>query len=131
MLAVLGPKVETALLGPVIVYALTIATMVVCSILWSPQLPSSGEAAAVVAAGSWSAWLSPRAILAAHPQPTAVLGAATFLVSDSILAINKFIYNGNLANAQFAVMITYYVAQILLEHSAWVFRRQVAAEKRD
>lgn len=42
----------------------------------------------------------------------ALLGALSFVLSDSILAVNKFVHP--VPNGKICVMITYYVAQVLL-----------------
>ena len=49
-----------------------------------------------------------------HPQSKllALLGALSFVLSDSILAVNKFVYP--VPNGKNCVMTTYYVAQVLL-----------------
>jgi len=41
-------------------------------------------------------------------------GALTFVVSDSIIAINKFIYDDELYKAQAIIMLTYCIAQFLI-----------------
>ena len=41
-------------------------------------------------------------------------GAMLFVLSDTIIAVNQFLYKGNLVNAQVAIMITYVLAQYLI-----------------
>ena len=42
------------------------------------------------------------------------VGAMLFVLSDTIIAVNQFLYKGNLLNAQVAIMITYVLAQYLI-----------------
>ena len=41
-------------------------------------------------------------------------GAMLFVLSDTIIAVNQFLYKGNLVNAQVAIMVTYVLAQYLI-----------------
>lgn len=41
-------------------------------------------------------------------------GATVFVISDTILAFNKFVIPGKLPNGHLIVMITYYLAQTLI-----------------
>ena len=45
----------------------------------------------------------------------AMIGALLFMVSDSLIAINRFRHR--FAGAQIAILSTYYVAQLLIAHS--------------
>ena len=42
------------------------------------------------------------------------IGAMLFVLSDTIIAVNQFLYKGNLLNAQVFIMITYVLAQYLI-----------------
>lgn len=42
------------------------------------------------------------------------IGAMLFVLSDTIIAVNQFLFKGNLLNAQVAIMITYVLAQYLI-----------------
>ena len=42
------------------------------------------------------------------------IGAMLFVLSDTIIAVNQFLYKGNLLNAQVSIMITYVLAQYLI-----------------
>jgi uncharacterized membrane protein YhhN len=42
------------------------------------------------------------------------IGAMLFVLSDTIIAVNQFLYQGNLLNAQVFIMITYVLAQYLI-----------------
>ena len=42
------------------------------------------------------------------------VGAMLFVLSDTIIAVNQFLYKGNLLNAQVFIMITYVLAQYLI-----------------
>jgi uncharacterized membrane protein YhhN len=50
--------------------------------------------------------------LGAKNHPMVILGALTFMVSDSIIAFNRF--DAPIEGARYAIMITYYLAQYLL-----------------
>ena len=41
-------------------------------------------------------------------------GAVIFMLSDSTIALNKFIYNGELPYARVVIMVTYLLAQYLI-----------------
>lgn len=43
-----------------------------------------------------------------------LFGALTFILSDTVIAINQFIYKGNLAFAQVTIMVLYVLAQYLI-----------------
>jgi len=47
----------------------------------------------------------------------AVLGAALFVASDTIIALDKFAEP--IPDAKFYVMVTYYLGQVLIAASAW------------
>lgn len=42
------------------------------------------------------------------------IGAMLFVVSDTIIAVNQFVYKGSLLNAHVYIMITYVIAQYLI-----------------
>ncbi|MDC0338690.1 lysoplasmalogenase [Flavobacteriales bacterium] len=42
------------------------------------------------------------------------VGAMLFVLSDTIIAVNQFLYKGNLLNAQVSIMITYVLGQYLI-----------------
>jgi len=42
------------------------------------------------------------------------IGAMLFVLSDTIIAVNQFLYKGNLWNAQVSIMITYVLAQYFI-----------------
>ena len=46
--------------------------------------------------------------------PLLMLGALLFIVSDSTIAVNKFLMDDNLPYAFFIIMITYYLAQYMI-----------------
>lgn len=91
MLRYLGPHVGRAR-APVAVYGAALSAMVWCAI--------------------------GRALLPGTPVPSGVLaavGAASFLVSDGVLAVDRFARP--FAGAHAVVMVTYYVAQALIAAS--------------
>jgi uncharacterized membrane protein YhhN len=96
LLYILWPTLPADLVGPVVVYAVVIATMALLS-MSRPAGAGSG-----VSTRSW--WL-------------AVIGAAVFVCSDSILAVDKF--RAPLPLGKLWVMLTYYAAQVLSASSAW------------
>jgi uncharacterized membrane protein YhhN len=52
------------------------------------------------------------ASLGANNHPLVILGALAFMVSDSIIAFNRF--DAPIEGAHYAIMVTYYLAQYLL-----------------
>ena len=50
--------------------------------------------------------------LGANNHPLVILGALAFMVSDSIIAFNRF--DATIEGARYAIMIIYYLAQYLL-----------------
>jgi uncharacterized membrane protein YhhN len=75
---------------------------------------------AVIAAMAWTA--ARRTDLAATPDPSGALalaGALVFMVSDGVLAVDRFARRFHLAHA--VVMVTYYAAQTLIAASVAVF----------
>jgi uncharacterized membrane protein YhhN len=90
MFAVLYPHLETELVVPVFVYANTISTMAIYSLC-----RDGGSAVSY----RWGA-----------------LGACVFVVSDTVLAINKFVVP--ISSAKEIIMVTYFTAQIFLAVSA-------------
>jgi uncharacterized membrane protein YhhN len=53
-------------------------------------------------------------------------GALTFVVSDCIIAINKFIFGGDLFQAQALIMFTYCLAQYLIIRGAIIYIKSVS-----
>jgi uncharacterized membrane protein YhhN len=92
MLRYLWPHVRTSgVRWPVVAYMATISTMVWCAIA-SATAPASAAASA------------------------GAIGAVAFLVSDSVLAVDRFARP--FAGAHAVVMVTYYAAQMLIARSA-------------
>jgi uncharacterized membrane protein YhhN len=88
LLRVLLPRVGDGLRAPVLVYAVTLAAM---------------------------AWLAAEVAIRGVPgAEVAAVGAALFVVSDSALAVNRFVRPFRLA--QTVVLLTYFAAQTLI---AW------------
>lgn len=48
-------------------------------------------------------------------------GAMLFVLSDTIIAVNQFMYKGNLWNAQVLIMLTYVIAQYLLSKGSVLY----------
>lgn len=48
-------------------------------------------------------------------------GAVIFMLSDSTIALNKFMYNGELPYARIVIMVTYLLAQYLIVHGCLKF----------
>lgn len=89
LLVTLLPQVEPALRLPVVVYGAVLAAMAYCAM--AKALPGTAQGAMFAACGSVS-----------------------FLVSDSILALDRFRFAGALPGAKLLVMVTYYAAQLLI-----------------
>lgn len=68
-------------------------------------------AAPVVAYTAAIALMTCLALLRTHQDWRLAVGAVLFMVSDSVLAINKFVAQGQLEWAGIAIMVTYYGAQ--------------------
>jgi uncharacterized membrane protein YhhN len=51
-----------------------------------------------------------------HGFTAVFTGAMLFIISDSVIAINKFLYEGNFPEAQSIIMITYGAAQYLIAY---------------
>lgn len=88
----LGPALEQPLKIPVFLYAIVIATMF--AMAWH-STGSSAQTASQAATTSNATWF--------------ITGAALFIISDSLLAVNAFLHPFN--SASFWVMITYGLAQ--------------------
>lgn len=88
----LGPALEQPLKIPVFLYAIVIATMF--AMAWHSS-GSSARAAARAVTVTEATWF--------------ITGAALFIISDSLLAVNAFLHPFN--SASFWVMITYGLAQ--------------------
>lgn len=87
---ILLPKVELTLLGPIMLYGLTIGSMMVFA-------------------------SSLKLAFQAKDFATIILGAALFIISDSLIAVNKFI--NPLPLGHLLIMITYISAQFLIIRS--------------
>lgn len=103
MFLFLMPHLPAALLGPVAVYAAVIAAMAVCAL--SRPAPTTSHK------GRWS-------------KMSGVVGALTFVVSDSVLAVNKFAFP--VPAGKDIVMVTYYLGQIGITLSIWGTRSDAA-----
>jgi uncharacterized membrane protein YhhN len=89
---------------------LIVTSTVISAIILSPNL---GELAnAVYFYITIIAIMGIAASLGAKNHPLVILGALIFMVSDSIIAFNRF--NAPIEDARYAIMITYYLAQYLL-----------------
>ena len=53
------------------------------------------------------------------------VGAMLFVLSDTIIAVNQFLYKGNLLNAQVFIMITYVLAQYLIAKGSVKYLKEV------
>jgi alkenylglycerophosphocholine hydrolase len=87
-------QAEMVLIGPIAVYALVLCTVVFCAAnryLCDDRMPI-------------------------HTRVLALTGSLFFLSSDSMLSFNAFYHR--FEGAGYAVMLTYYIAQILLSASA-------------
>jgi uncharacterized membrane protein YhhN len=71
---------------------------------------------AAISAMAWCAIASATAPGAAAAATAGAIGAVTFMVSDSVLAVNRFAHPFGGAHA--VVMVTYYAAQMLIARSA-------------
>lgn len=98
MIGILLPNIEEKDLKiPVAVYAAVIAMMAASAMCRKCGDPSSSERFAF----SWKA---------------GTFGAWIFVLSDTLIAVNKFLFP--LPNAKIFIMITYYTAQLLIALSA-------------
>lgn len=86
--------IPSGLVIPVIIYAFTISSMLYTT-LKRLGMPTSSDLS----------------------QKSAAIGAASFVLSDSILAINKF--HTKIPYAKFLIMITYFFAQICISLSCY------------
>jgi uncharacterized membrane protein YhhN len=57
-----------------------------------------------------------------------LIGAVTFIFSDTLIAINQFIYKGNMPFAQVIIMVLYVLAQYLIV-KGWVLSTDKQAHK--
>ena len=53
------------------------------------------------------------------------VGAMLFVLSDTIIAVNQFLYKGNLLNAQVFIMITYVLAQYLIAKGSIKYLKEI------
>jgi uncharacterized membrane protein YhhN len=101
--------------------ALGVAAGLMLRYLW-PHVRSSGVRwpvvvyMAAISAMSWCAIASATAPGAATAAVAGAIGAVTFMVSDGVLAVNRFARPFEGAHA--LVMVTYYAAQMLIARSA-------------
>jgi uncharacterized membrane protein YhhN len=108
-LVVFWHAIEFNLLRVLLALVIVSATFISASIL-SPNL---GELAiAVYFYIGVIAVMSITASLGAKNHPLVILGALAFMLSDSIIAFNRF--DAPIEGARYVVMITYYLAQYLL-----------------
>ncbi len=104
----------------VVIYAAVLLVMAWTATVWrgseavlKPSRSASGEQGAAAAS------VDPRALALLSPFPfyAAVVGALVFVVSDSILAINRFAVP--IPNARFYTMLTYFFSQLAIEASSY------------
>lgn len=100
----LGPSLDAALKIPVFLYAIVIATMF--AMAWH-----SGETTTGVPADSSVSGASTM-----NPAAWFIMGAAFFIISDSLLAINAFLQP--FSGASLWVMSTYGIAQVCIIRGA-------------
>jgi uncharacterized membrane protein YhhN len=90
------------------------------TVLFSFLLPNLGEM--MIPVGVYTSVITVMGISAAI-RPNSVgkesyalvlSGAVIFMLSDSTIALNKFIYNGELPYARVVIMVTYLLAQYLI-----------------
>lgn len=97
MMMILLPSVEKELIVPVIIYGITISLMAFFAI---NRLFNSGKERDITS------------------KRKAACGALLFVISDTILALGKFSHKEELEeNGHLLVMITYYLANLLLSNS--------------
>jgi uncharacterized membrane protein YhhN len=65
---------------------------------------------------AWCAFAAAPGPAAAAAATAGAIGAVTFMISDSVLAVNRFARP--FAGAHAVVMVTYYAAQMLIARSA-------------
>ncbi|MCG3167352.1 MAG: hypothetical protein POELPBGB_03142 [Bacteroidia bacterium] len=90
------------------------------SVLFSFLLPNLGEMTLPV--GVYTSVITVMGISAAIRPPgvgkqsyvMVLSGAVIFMLSDSTIALNKFMYNGELPYARIVIMVTYLLAQYLI-----------------
>jgi uncharacterized membrane protein YhhN len=91
-----------------------------CAFLWLGGLPAGLRlpvAVYVVAIALMAAQAIGRAVVLRDARAVAVaVGACVFMLSDTLLAINRFVLP--LPLAQFWVLATYYLAQVLIVANA-------------
>ena len=88
--AYLQPHVKAALVGPVFVYAITIGAMAAASLCRQPP------------PGPYAYW----------SKMCGAAGALVFVVSDTILSVNMFVFK--ISNACYYIMATYYAGVCLI-----------------
>lgn len=111
LLSIMLPLEQPELTAPVVVYASTIGIMGILSVAWWPT-----HSEYLTDGGRRSYLLG-------------VCGAAFFLLSDSILAYNKFV--DPIPNAHAFTMATYYAAQGLIAMSALSRLADVQQKRKD
>ena len=105
----------------------------VVGVLWG-SLPGPLKApvcvyATAIALMAMTAWSRRRA--AGGSGRVALIGALLFVVSDTVLAVNKFIYAKQMPYAKWIIMATYYGAQQLIAEAALARVKGVEVKKRD
>jgi uncharacterized membrane protein YhhN len=104
LLCLLWPGIDTVLKIPVTIYALTICTM---GTMAFGMLKKTSQSAAVFL----------------------IIGALLFIVSDSLIAINKFKPNLNIWLPRVSIMLTYILAQLMIVKGALKARTQLIEEE--
>lgn len=86
-------------------------------------IPVSVYGAAVCAMGVSSGWRINK--VSKESFTLIFIGAMLFVLSDTIIAVNQFLYKGNLLNAQVAIMITYVLAQYLIAKGSIKYLKEI------
>eukprot|EP00327_Prymnesium_parvum_P007473 CAMPEP_0182814940 /NCGR_PEP_ID=MMETSP0006_2-20121128/10125_1 /TAXON_ID=97485 /ORGANISM="Prymnesium parvum, Strain Texoma1" /LENGTH=262 /DNA_ID=CAMNT_0024941105 /DNA_START=3 /DNA_END=791 /DNA_ORIENTATION=- len=102
--AYLSAYLPALLVGPVLLYAAVIAAMALSSLCRALALPDFASRCSYY---------------------SGVAGALVFVVSDSVLAVNKFAFAVPAAHG--VVMATYYLGQLLITLSVWGARAPVGS----
>ncbi|MDZ4844353.1 MAG: lysoplasmalogenase [Chitinophagales bacterium] len=89
LIALVFNRIEPAMQIPVIVYASVITVMVIMAINRHKKV-------------------------SAQSFQLTIIGALLFMFSDSLIALNKFYFNGTLWNASLLIMLTYITGQFLI-----------------
>ena len=96
-----------------------VVALALLAVLWPHLGPMRGPVLAYVGVICAMTWMAARRAAApATPEPSGALalgGALSFMMSDGILAVDRFARRFDLAHA--VVMVTYYAAQTLIAAS--------------